>query len=57
MTDRGEDVDYCKNISDQLALGMIRGKANDLAMKWIQLIDVTFSNGVQMFGVNRLSVA
>jgi len=43
------------NVVDPLAPGTIWAKANVLAMRWIRLIDVIFSNGVQMSGVNRHS--
>jgi hypothetical protein len=41
------------NTADPLGLGTIWAKVNALAMKWILLIDVTFSNGVPMSGVSR----
>jgi len=43
------------NMADRLALGTIWAKVNALAMRWILLIDVTFSNGVPMSGASRHS--
>jgi hypothetical protein len=52
VTDRG-GTSTIVNTADPLGLGTIWAKVNALAMKWILLIDVTFSNGVPMSGVSR----
>jgi len=41
--------------ADRLDLGTIWAKANGPAMRWTQLIDATFSNGVQTSGAKRPS--